>query len=52
MSGGITIRIIKTGRGQVRLGIEAPREIEIYRAEVIDRINKAIAETEREELNA
>ena len=30
----IRVRLLRTGRGRVRLGIQAPREVEITRAEL------------------
>lgn len=34
----IIIRVLDVQRRQVRLGIEAPRELEIHRREILDRI--------------
>ncbi len=35
LSGNITIKIVEITRGMVRLGIEAPREIRIFRNELV-----------------
>jgi len=32
----ITIKVIRTGRGMVRLGIEAPKHVRVRRAEVAE----------------
>ncbi len=37
----IEIRVIRIGNGAVRLGIEAPREVSIVRAEILGRYPKA-----------
>ena len=34
----IIIRVLGVQRRQVRIGIEAPRELEIHRKEILDRI--------------
>lgn len=44
INGNIEIKIIESDDGKVRIGIEAPKEIEIHRKEVFDQIaaeNKA-----------
>lgn len=38
----IIIRILAVDGGQVRIGIEAPKEIPVHRDEVYERIQKAI----------
>ncbi len=45
----IIIRVLDIQRRQVRLGIEAPRELEIHRREILDRI---LAEEREAELMA
>lgn len=43
----ITIKIVDIHGKQIRIGIEAPKEISVYRGEIYDRImqeNKAAAE--------
>ena len=44
INGNIEIKIIETDDGKVRIGIEAPKEIEVHRKEIFDQImaeNKA-----------
>lgn len=36
ISGDITIEVCEIRKGQVRLGIEAPDEVKIYREEIYD----------------
>jgi len=46
INGNIEIKIIESDDGKVRIGIDAPKEIEIHRKEVFDQImaeNKAAA---------
>ena len=38
IGGGITITVVEIKGGQVRLGIEAPPDVRIYRAEVYEKI--------------
>ena len=40
IDGKIEIKIIETEDGRVRIGIEAPKEIQIHRKEVFDEIEK------------
>ena len=35
---GITVKIVRVGRGQVQLGIDAPKEIPIIRSEIQTRV--------------
>ena len=35
IGGDITLTVIDVGRGKVRLGIEAPRDVPIYRQELL-----------------
>ena len=37
IDGGIVITVVKIERGQVRVGIEAPEQIKVYREEIVDR---------------
>lgn len=50
IDGNITIRIMEVSGHQVRLGIEAPRSIGVYRAEIVERVRNenaaALASTE------
>jgi carbon storage regulator len=41
IDGGIRIKVLEIQGGQVRLGIEAPRELGVYRKEVYDLIAEA-----------
>ena len=41
----IEVRILQVGRGYVKLGVIAPREVEIYRSE-ISRLNREAAATD------
>ena len=34
----ITVTVVRSGDGQVRLGIDAPRHVAVHRQEVSDRI--------------
>ena len=48
INGNIEIQIISIDEGKVKIGINAPKEIEIYRSEVFDKIlesNKEAANT-------
>jgi carbon storage regulator len=38
INGNITVKILDIRGGQIRLGIDAPREISVHREEVYDRI--------------
>ena len=38
IGGNITIKIIESRGDKVRLGIEAPKEVSVHRAEVLERI--------------
>lgn len=40
INGNIEVKIIDADDGKVRIGIEAPKEIEIHRKEVFDQIAK------------
>lgn len=37
---GVTIDVVGLTKGQVRLGIEAPADVEVYRSEILDRIHR------------
>lgn len=43
ISDDIIIRVLDLG-GQVKLGIEAPREIEVHREEIYEKIQTALSE--------
>lgn len=36
----ISITVLEISRGQVRLGIDAPQDIEVHREEIFERIQK------------
>ncbi len=41
----IVLTVVKIDRNQIRLGIEAPHEVPVYREEIApNRVNKAVAE--------
>lgn len=44
--GLVKIQVLEVKGNQVRIGIEAPKEIAIHREEVFDRINKENAKKE------
>ena len=43
----IIIRVIDVNKGNVRLGIEAPKNVHIYRQEIYERIQKQNLESSR-----
>ena len=46
IDGGIVIRIIEVQGGHVRIGIDAPRRIGVYRSELYERILKENTEAQ------
>lgn len=40
IDGGITITVVKIDRNQVRIGIEAPGDVSVYREELLPRIRQ------------
>ena len=40
IDGNIKVTVISDRHGQVKLGIEAPDDVEIWREEIYDRINE------------
>lgn len=40
-TGGITVRVLDSDTGKVRLGIEAPREVHVVREELLGRVQAA-----------
>jgi len=44
ISDRITITVIDTGGGRVRLGIEAPAEVEVHRHEVWERMRDGVSQ--------
>ena len=44
IDGRIVVKVLAIHGNQVRLGIEAPREVEVYRREIYDQIAQATRE--------
>ncbi len=44
IDGGIVVTVVKIDRNQVRLGIEAPENVRIFREEIASGVNSASAE--------
>lgn len=40
----IVVKVLTIGDGQVKIGIEAPKELKVYRAEVYEQIQRENAE--------
>jgi carbon storage regulator len=40
ISGNIKIKVLETREGKVRLGIDAPKEISVYREELLEKIKR------------
>ena len=38
IGGHVTVLVVKTGRGKVKLGIVAPKEVPVHRAEIAERM--------------
>ena len=45
IDGGVKIIVMDIQNGQVRFGIDAPKEVKVYREEIVERMK---AETERD----
>lgn len=43
----ISVRVLSISGGTVRFGVDAPRQVEVHRAEVYDRIQKKKALSDR-----
>lgn len=43
----VTITVLEIRGNQVRLGVDAPREIAVHRQEIYERINEAKKDTEK-----
>lgn len=41
IGGGIEVTVIETGSGSVRLGVIAPRDIDVWRKEILDEVASA-----------
>jgi carbon storage regulator len=40
IDGGIVVTVVKVEGGQVRLGIEAPKHVKVFREEILDKANQ------------
>jgi carbon storage regulator len=40
----ITIKILGIADNQVKIGIEAPKRIEVYRSEILEKVKQSVAE--------
>lgn len=40
----ITIKILSISDNQVKIGIDAPSDVQIYRAEIVDRVKESLQE--------
>ena len=47
IDGGIKIIVMDIQNGQVRFGIEAPKEVKVYREEIVERM-KAEADSDKD----
>jgi carbon storage regulator len=43
----ITVKVLSIKNGQVKLGIEAPRELRVFRAEIYEQVQQQNAEAAR-----
>lgn len=43
----ITIKILSISDNQIKIGIDAPRDIQIYRSEVFDKVKESTIEASR-----
>ena len=48
INGNIEIQIMSIEEGKVKIGIEAPKDIEIYRSEIFDKIQLANQEASKQ----
>ena len=48
----ITIKVLSIKQGQVKLGIEAPKEMRVYRAEIYEQVQLQNAEAARAQKSA
>lgn len=55
VNGNIEIVVLEVGREQVKIGIKAPKEIPVYRKELLEQIKKenkqAVVEVDIKDLN-
>lgn len=47
IDGKTVITILGTHRGEIRVGIDAPRTIEVHREEVFNRINEGVPDASK-----
>lgn len=40
IGGGIEVKVLGINGNQVRIGIDAPKDVEVHRAEIFERIQK------------
>ena len=40
----ITIRILGVSENQVKIGIDAPKKIEVYRSEILEKVKESVLE--------
>jgi len=43
----ISIRVVAINGGDVRFGVEAPRNVDVHRSEVYERIQRKLAQTKK-----
>ena len=43
----VTVRILSIADGQVKIGIEAPRSVEVYRTEIMEKVKESLFEAEK-----
>lgn len=51
INGNIEIQIMSIEEGKVKIGIEAPKDIEIFRSEVFEKIEAANQEASKPQVN-
>jgi carbon storage regulator len=44
----ISVRIVAVNGGDVRFGIEAPRDVNVHRSEIYERIQRKLARTNKQ----
>jgi len=48
----ITVKVLSIKNGQVKLGIEAPKELRVYRAEIYEQVQRQNAEAAKAQKSA
>jgi len=51
INGNIEVKIIESDDGKVRIGIDAPRDVEIHRKEIFDQIERQNIESSKMKMN-